>query len=1302
MATLVLQAAGQAVGGFLGGPFGAVLGRAVGGIAGSFLDQALLGPGTKRVEGPRLKELQLLGSTEGAPIPKIYGRVRISGQVIWATRFEEVTTTRTQRSGGKGGIGRPKTKVTEYAYYANFAVGLCQGQVNRIGRVWADGKEIDISQFIWRLHTGSAQQDADSLIIAKQEESGTPAFRGVAYIVFEHLPLEQFGNRLPQLSFELFKSLDDVESQICAVNIIPGATEFGYDPLPVKRSDGWGGTTPENTHTASSASDWSASMDQLQATCQNIDSASLVVSWFGDDLRCDQIQIRPGIETRDKTTTPQQWSVAGLTRQSAPLISQQNSQVAFGSTPDDSSVIRAIEDLHIRGIKPVFYPFIMMDIPAGTQLPDPYNPTSTQPAYPWRGRITCDPAPGQPATRDKTAAITGQISAFFGSAKATDFSIVNGSVNYTGPADWGFRRMILHYAHLCVLAGGVDAFLIGSELKSLTILRDDRNNFPVVAALKLLAEEVAQILPAAKISYAADWSEYFGYQPSGGSGDLYFHLDELWASPDIDFIGIDNYMPLSDWRDGFSHLDAQAGARSIYDPDYLQQNIASGEGFDFYYASAADRELQQRTAITDGAHNKPWVYRYKDLKSWWSNPHYNRPGGVESATPTDWLPQSKPFWFTEAGCPAIDKATNQPNVFLDPKSVESNAPYFSGGQRDDFIQRKYIDALVSYWSGTGTHNPVSTEYAGTMVAASQIFFWAWDARPFPAFPFLDDVWADGENYGRGHWLNGRLGAAPLTTLVAEILDDYGFTGHQTGDIHGIVDGYVIDRTMSARQAIEPLAAAFSFDAMESEGLLKFKRRDEATSLSVSVNDLVEIKLDKPTFTLKRAQETDLPNRVQILFIDGENNYRQSAVEARKLTGLSQRDFVQEVPVVLAHNNAQDRADIALHEIWTGRETADFILPPNVAALEVGDVLTLKLSPDQHRAMRVEELSDGDGRTVSARLTARENYQPAATTSRFGTFETPPVFGPPFYQILSLPLLHGDANPFASWIAARAAPWPGNLVVIESAGSGFTEIETLAAPAIIGELLTDLPSGPLSRIDYANTLTVRLASGELAGVSRLDMLAGSNLLAVGDQQSGWEVLQFEQAELVDTNTYVLKTLLRGQAGSGPEMLPLRVAGSRCVLLDGAVRQIPSTSNDQERQRLMRIGPGHLDHADPAFVEFSHTPSSISLRPRRPVHLKARQVTGGLELSWLRQTRIDGDSWALLEVPVGEESEEYTIDIMNGPTPVRTLIVNQPMATYSDADQQVDFGPSVPTALTFRVAQISAAYGPGTYQEKIFNV
>jgi len=51
-----------------------------------------------------------------------------------------------------------------------------------------------------------------------------------------------------------------------------------------------------------------------------------------------------------------------------------------------------------------------------------------------------------------------------------------------------------------------------------------------------------------------------------------------------------------------------------------------------------------------------------------------------------WAPESKPFVFTEYGCPAIDRGTNRPNVSFDPKSSESAAPHFSRGGRDDAIQ----------------------------------------------------------------------------------------------------------------------------------------------------------------------------------------------------------------------------------------------------------------------------------------------------------------------------------------------------------------------------------------------------------------------------------------------------------------------------------------------------------------------------------------------------------------------------------------------------------------------------------------
>lgn len=1301
MSTLVLQTAGAALGGLFGGPLGAMIGRAAGGIAGAVVDQALFGPGPRHVTGPRLKELHIQGSSEGSPVARVYGRNRIAGQLIWATRFEEVITTRKQKSGGKGSLTAPKSKVTEYSYYANFAIGLCEGEISSIGRVWADGKEIDISSFTWRLYKGDEDQLPDSLIVAKQPDGTAPAYRGLAYIVFEHMPLERFGNRLPQLSFEVFRPLDGVEQQITSVNIIPGGTEFGYDTDSVSRDNGWGETQPVNTHTLAGKPDWSVSMDQLQGACPAVSAASLVVSWFADDLRCGHTTIRPGVETSQKSTTPHTWQVAGVDRANARLLSQIDGKPAFGGTPSDGSVLRALADLKARGLETVFYPFIMMDIPDGNTLVDPYQGTAPQPVYPWRGAITCDPAPGQPASPDKTAAVSAQIDAFFGNAQISDFSVSGDQVLYSGPVEWGLRRMVLHYAHLCAIAGGVDAFLIGSELKNLTVLRDNTNTFPAVAALEALAGDVAQILPQAKISYAADWSEYFGYHPTDGSGDVYFHLDSLWMSPHVHFIGIDNYMPLSDWRHDPGHADETAGFTSVYDLDYLKGNIAGGEGFDWYYVSDQDRQIQKRTPIADDAHAAPWVFRYKDLKNWWGNLHYNRPGGVAQASPTPWLPQSKPFWFTETGCPALDNATNQPNVFFDPKSSDSAVPWFSTGERDDFVQRRYIAAILDHWQTPGDHNPVSALYSGTMVDASHIFLWAWDARPFPAFPYRDDVWSDGENYDKGHWINGRAGAITLASLIGQILQEYGFTGHDVSSLQGVVDGYVIDTTMSARQVIEPLAALFSFEAVESGKTLKFRHHNVPISEAIAVSDLVETNKDAPLFTLRRQQETDLPDRLQMLFLDPARDYQRSAVEARRQIGYSQRDLVRESPVSVSFAVAGVRAKTTLQEIWSGRETLKFSLAPGKLALEPGDVFTF--APEQQqREFRIISVSEGSDRSVTAVSLDKSDYTVAGQVARAGKAKLPALFGAPGFVVMDLPVAGDGINSAASWIAATATPWPGSLSLLEDTGGSFSVLESLAAPAIIAETLSNLTAGPLSRLDKASTLVVRLAAGELASVSQLQMLSGENTAAVGTAQSGWEIIQFQNAELIDEQTYELSVLLRGLAGSRGEMLPMRAAGQTFVLLDDAVRQIPAANDDLARPRTLRLGPAGIDHGSPAYAQFVHAGPGLGLRPYAPVHIHARRNGTGVEFSWIRRTRVDGDSWAVNEVPLGEETESYSLQIMANGLPVRQIDISQPAATYSDVQMQADFGLPLPETLIVRVYQNSAIFGAGAFSETQVNV
>jgi hypothetical protein len=663
MATLLLQAAGAALGSVFG-PVGAIVGRAAGALAGGLVDRALIGGGST-VSGARLATARIPGADEGTAINRLYGTARIGGTLIWATRFEEKVTK--ERSGGKAG----GAQVENFRYFANFAVGLCEGPIAMVRRVWADGRELDLTAIEMRVHTGGENQLPDPLIEAKQGEGAAPAYCGLAYVVFDRLPLDTFGNRIPLLQFEVLRPVGRLERQIRAVTIIPGATEHGYATVKVTEKTGKGSKRILNRNVLTAATDWEASIDELQALCPNLERVALVVSWFGTDLRAGECRILPGVETASRNDESSDWRVGDITRTTAHLVSRRAGAPAYGGTPSDGSVIQAIADLRARGLKIYLYPFLMMDVPSGNDLPDPYG-SAEQAAYPWRGRITCHPAPGRPGSADRTSAARTQLQAFA-----------------AGPE--GYRRLVMHYARLAADAGGVHGFIIGSELRGLTQLRDEDGVFPFVHMLANLASDVREVLgSAAKITYGADWSEYFGYHPQDGSGDVFFHLDPLWASPDIDAVGIDNYMPLSDWRDEDLAAANPDGFRSVDDAHGMLTQIDSGEGFDWYYAGEVGRNARQRLPIEDGLAGKPWVFRYKDLEGWWSHRHYDREGGAEHFLPTDWLPRMKPIWFTELGCPAVDKGANQPNVFVDPKSAESELPYYSTGHRSDSQQRRFL------------------------------------------------------------------------------------------------------------------------------------------------------------------------------------------------------------------------------------------------------------------------------------------------------------------------------------------------------------------------------------------------------------------------------------------------------------------------------------------------------------------------------------------------------------------------------------------------------------------------------------
>jgi len=1280
MAALVLSVAGGAAGAVFG-PAGAIAGRIAGALIGNVIDHSLFAQ-DRSVQGPRLADLDVMASTEGAPIPRVYGRARLSGQVIWATRLEEVVSTRTEggSAGGKGGLvgGGGSVTTTTYSYYANFAVALCEGEIGHVGRIWADGKLLDTANLTVRVHRGSEDQVADGLIVAKEGAENAPAYRGLAYVVFERLPLADFGNRIPQLSFEIVRPIGKLEQMTRAVTLIPGATEFGYETSPVVRVLGPGQSAPENRHVTSAATNVIASLDDLQATCPNLERVAIVVAWFGNDLRAGNCSVRPCVDNAIKVTSGGTWSVAGLSRGSAAVVSSVDGRPAYGGTPSDDSVRHLIAELKARGLKITLYPFLMMDIPEGNALTDPWTGAASQPAYPWRGRITCHPAPGVGGSPDGTSAAATQVASFFSAG---------------GPSGWNYRRMILHYANLAVSCGGVDAFLIGSELKALTRVRSASGVYPAVQALTTLASDVKAVVGAGTVvTYAADWTEY-GSHVIGS--EVRFPLDPLWASPAIDAIGIDYYAPLSDWRDDAGHLDAPLAA-TIHDRDYLASNLNGGEAYDWYYADDAARAAQDRAPITDGL-GKPWIYRAKDVWNWWANPHIERVGGVELGSTTAWMPRIKPIWLTELGCPAVDKGANQPSAFPDARSIEGTIPYFSNGQRDDLIQRRYIETVIAAFDpefGADELNPISPVYGGRMIDVSGLHLWTWDARPYPVFPAATDVWSDGPNWQTGHWLTGRLGAAPLDALVGTILKDADVTEARTDRLRESCDGYVIDRPMSPRAAIDPLAMAYGFDATVAGGELTFIQRGAAPVAEFSEDDLVDNAKDALA-RLTRGQETELPREVSFGFTDGSADYRRSAVTSRRLVGGSNRTLHSDFAVVTDDASATRRADIWLQDLWAGRESAALSLGMKALALTPGDVVGVTINA-RRRLFEISELVDTTSRQVKARSIDPEVFSVPLFAPRVKPPVIPPALGPVQALVLDLPSIDVSEPPVLTRLAIFADPWPGSVTVWRSTdGLSFEKAATAFAPSVIGETLDALPAGPTGCWDRGSAARVMLYGGALASVTEARVLGGANVAAVLNAARTWEILQFVNAELVDDKIYRLSQLLRGQAGSDHAIADPLPVGSPFVLLDDHLVTIARGLDALDRAIDLRIVATGRSHDDPSALSLTVTPKATALMPLSPVHVTAVREAGGIRVSWIRRTRRDGDNW-VVEVPLAEDLEAYTLDILSGTSVVRSIPCAMPSALYVSADELADFGSPL-TSLHGRVSQMSSTVGRGFARE-----
>jgi len=542
-------------------------------------------------------------------------------------------------------------------------------------------------------------------------------------------------------------------------------------------------------------------------------------------------------------------------------------------------------------------------------------------------------------------------------------------------------------------------------------------------------------------------------------------------------------------------------------------------------------------------------------------------------------------------------------------------------------------------------------------------------------------------------------APTLASIVTDICTRTGLVAGDL-DVTGLsasVHGYVTQRS-TARSQLQPLMQAFYFDAVESNGKIKFVTRGGASAVTISEDDLAAHEFGSATpdpLNRRRAQDMELPLEVDVQYMDTGAAYQIGAQTSRRQVTHSENKVSHNLAIAMTATKAKEVADVAMYDAWTGRTTLDFVTGWKYSYLEPTDVITLTVDSRSYVVRLTDENASGGLYQRGAVLEDASAYTQTATAAEI-TVASEGVAGivQTNLQLLDIPLLR-DQDDGAGFYAAAAGygtGWLGaQLYKSTDDGASWAAYGTgFLNESAIGWANTALGDFTQNIFDESGSVSVVLASGELASDTEINVLNGANVALLGS-----EIIQFRDATLTATDTYTLTGLLRGRRGTEWARSTHSI-GDRFVLLSATATYLlagPSAEYDVERLYRAATFGGFVDSG--AEVPFTNT--AVALIPYAPAQLGGgRNAAGDLTLNWVRRTRISGAWNSYADVPLGEDSEAYEVEIYSSNTYAtlkRTITgISAQTTSYTAADQTTDFG-SAQATVYFIVYQVSATVGRG---------
>jgi len=514
------------------------------------------------------------------------------------------------------------------------------------------------------------------------------------------------------------------------------------------------------------------------------------------------------------------------------------------------------------------------------------------------------------------------------------------------------------------------------------------------------------------------------------------------------------------------------------------------------------------------------------------------------------------------------------------------------------------------------------------------------------------------------------------------------------DLSGIeLEGFVVTNQYTASDALAALAQIFFFDAASYDGVIHFVRRGASADVTVYEGDFVDDNRDVDQ--TKKGDAIQIPRVLNLGYYDAGSGGLSPSKQTSERAG--DRRAVGEVSIQTAAVITADVAAAAAainHRVMIENQRGELRFALSDAYLRLVPAQCLLVSWDgQVARVRIVGISLFDGYQEYTCLRDRQSaYTVANVQSLPPAVSTPPPsrdVGNTLLALLDIPLLR-DADDAAGVglyiaVAGQVEAWSGAVVDLSyDGGANYVDSGTALVGAVMGELTSTLGDHPAEYPDETNVATVRIDTfgAVLEDATLTQMLNRNNLAAIGNELTGWELVNFGSVTEATSGHWQIGLWLRGRKDTAPRP---HYAGEKFVLLDrSAIAFQSGSSADIGRSLTVRaISIGSTSGAE--TVEYLDLVGNTQVE-RRAGYLTARRDGSDIIADWQGVGRLGGGGAAVH----GARFTGYRIEFVGF---LDTITVD----TIAQAITQDVTTLSAPT--TVRVYQRNALTGLGPYAEVI---